>query len=188
MLLKSNHLLSRVLFAFLVSSGVAYSLDGNKDQGGELHFIVGKKAQADKDYTRALEYYQKAAKRGNAEAYYKLGGMYRDGQGVKQDYAKAFEYFNKAAKKGNAGAYSDLGFMYANGQGVPQDALKAKEYWKKAGRMGDAEAYFNIGVMYFNGLGVSKDLAKAREYLEKAAKIGSGDAIEILNRIKSKGD
>ena len=48
------------------------------------------------DYFKAVEWYQKAAEQGYAEAQFTLGLMYFAGLVVKQDYSKAKEYFGLA--------------------------------------------------------------------------------------------
>ena len=85
----------------------------------------------------------KRAERGEAEAQFNLGQMYRKGEGVPMDAAKAVEWFQKAAEQGNADAQSNLGSMYDEGEGVSKDAAKAVEWWQKAAAQGyqiDAEA------------------------------------------------
>ena len=72
-----------------------------------------------------MEWYEKAAKQGNADAQRYLGSMYNNGDGVKQSYKKAGEWYAKAAKQGNADAQCILGFMYYNGHGVKQSYEKA---------------------------------------------------------------
>ena len=41
------------------------------------------------DYSKAREWYEKAAKKENSGAQCNLGVMYKKGQGVKQNYSKA---------------------------------------------------------------------------------------------------
>ena len=87
------------------------------------------------DYTKAAEWYRKAAAQGNPGSEYYLGLMYYDGEGVRQDYTKAAEWYRKAAAHGNSGvAYAqyNLGVMYYNGEGVRQDDAQAKEWVGKA--------------------------------------------------------
>ncbi|MBQ9420088.1 MAG: SEL1-like repeat protein, partial [Synergistaceae bacterium] len=52
--------------------------------------------------------YGKAAAQGHAEAQYRLGMMYKNGEGVPQDQEKATKLFEKAAAQGNVGAKSEL--------------------------------------------------------------------------------
>jgi uncharacterized protein len=54
-----------------------------------------------------------------------LGGMYYNGQGVRQDYTEAAKWTRKAAEQGYTPAQADLGVLYWNGQGVQQDVVLA---------------------------------------------------------------
>jgi TPR repeat protein len=121
------------------------------------------------DYKKAIEWYQKAAEKGNADAQADLGFMYRNGYGVAKDYKKSIEWYQKAAEKGNATAQANLGFMYRNGYGVAKDDKKAIFWYQKAADQGHAAAQFNIGVIYYNGDGIAKDYKKAIEWYKKAA-------------------
>ena len=67
----------------------------------------------------------KAAEQGNAEAKFKLGLMYYDGDGVPQDYAEAMKWYRKAAEQGDAVAQLFLGYLYFEGEGVPKDDVEA---------------------------------------------------------------
>lgn len=79
-----------------------------------------------------MECYQRAAKTGYPAAFYDLGFLYFNCQGVNKDINKAIEYYQKAAKLGNPNAIASLGNIYLNGQGVKQDINKAIEYYQKA--------------------------------------------------------
>ncbi len=54
--------------------------------------------------TKAVEWYQKAAEQGYAEAQYNLGVCYYNGYGVPKNRAKAVELWKKAAAQGNVRA------------------------------------------------------------------------------------
>jgi tetratricopeptide (TPR) repeat protein len=136
-----------------------------------------------RDYTKAREWYEKAAAAGNAVAMSNLGVLYSNGQGVPRNYAKAREWYEKAAAAGNVAAMTNLGVLYSNGQGVPRDYAKAREWYEKAAGAGNAEAMTNLGVLYSNGQGVPKDYAKAREWVEKGAAAGDTGALGGLSWI-----
>lgn len=63
------------------------------------------------DYSKAMEWYEKAANQGVASDQLSLGLKYFHGDGVKQDYSKARYWIEKAAKQGHAGAQYILGVM-----------------------------------------------------------------------------
>lgn len=52
------------------------------------------------NYTKAMEYYTLAAKKGYALAYVNIGKLYKNGFGVLKNYYKAKEYFEKAQQLG----------------------------------------------------------------------------------------
>ena len=60
------------------------------------------------NYKKAIEWFEKAAEQGDADAQYNLGVMYYDGQGVDVNYKKAFECYEKAAEQGHAQAQHNL--------------------------------------------------------------------------------
>jgi TPR repeat protein len=122
-----------------------------------------------KNYTKAIEWYEKAADQGYASAQQNLGIMYKTGKGVAKDYAKAFEWFEKAANQGNRNAQYTLGGMYYQGEGLAKDYAKAFEWLEKAADQGDADAQLGLALIYHCGEGVVKDEVKAVEWLRKAA-------------------
>ena len=65
------------------------------------------------DYIKAVEWYQKAAEQGVAQAQSNLGNRYYNGEGVKQDYHKAVEWYQKAAIQGDATAQFNLALATA---------------------------------------------------------------------------
>ena len=62
----------------------------------------------EQDLGKALEYTQKAADLGVAEAYTCLGDFYSTGTGVEQDREKAAEYYRKAVELGDENAAEKL--------------------------------------------------------------------------------
>ena len=72
------------------------------------------------------------ADQGDAEAQYKLGLIYRNGQGVPQDNKEAARWYGLAADQGYALGQYNLGLMYAKGRGVPQDYIQAYMWYNLA--------------------------------------------------------
>ncbi len=137
-----------------------------------------------KDFEKAVELFEEAAKQGFADAQEALGVCYCNGQGVPQDYKKAVEWYTKAAEQGDADAQCNLGYCYDLGRGVPQDYEKAVEWYTKAAEQGNAEAQYNLGVCYRFGRGVPQDYKKAVEWYTKAAEQGYKKAQEALRSFK----
>ncbi len=129
-----------------------------------------------KDYAKAVEWFQKAADQGNADAQDWLGVCYYNGRGVQQDYKQAVEWYQKAANQGDAAAQNRLGVCYENGHGVQKDYDKAVEWYRKAANQGNASAQYNLGTCYENGHGVQQDYKQAVEWYRKAANQGNASA------------
>jgi len=69
-------------------------------------------------------------------AQWKLGLLYRDGEGVPQDGAKAALWLRRAAEKDFPSAEYDLGKMYDLGLGVPKDYVQAEQWYYRAAEHG----------------------------------------------------
>ena len=82
----------------------------------------------------------KMASQGDAEAQWRLGALYRDGDGVRQSDAEAVEWFQRAAEQKYVPALSALGSQYWAGRGVRQDYNKAYFWYDLALAQGGENA------------------------------------------------
>jgi TPR repeat protein len=96
------------------------------------------KAKEAKDFSKALELYQKAAELGSVDAMSACGNMYRRGLGTKKDNAKALYWYEQAAEHGRPAAQVICGLMYYNGQGTACDLAKSKAWFQKAAEQSEA--------------------------------------------------
>ena len=119
---------------------------------------------------------QELAEQGDADAQFKLGVMYDNGEGVPQDYTEAAKWFRLAAEQGDAWAQYFLGVRYANGEGVPQDYTEAVKWYRLAAEQGHASAQSNLGVRYAKGEGVPQDDVLAHKWFNLAAAQGDASA------------
>jgi TPR repeat protein len=141
-----------------------------------------------RDQARAIEWYEKAAAKGDVEsvrALAKLYGiaadeaqikLYENAAGEKPNYAKAREWYEKAAATGDLSNLVFLGRLYEDGKGGAPDHAKAGELFEKARQLfekkvaeGHAQSMIDLGDLYRDGLGVTQDCAKARGLYQKAA-------------------
>ncbi len=88
------------------------------------------------DYATALKEWRPLAVKGDARAQYKLGNMYKNGEGVSEDDAKAVKWYRKAAEQGHAMAQYRLGLRYSMGEGVPKNNVRAYMWWSLAAMNG----------------------------------------------------
>lgn len=123
----------------------------------------------EKDYKKAIHWYDKSAKQGYGSAYNDLGYMYLEGEGVKKDYEKALNYYMKALELGSIGSKVGLGRMYENGWGVKQDIPKAVTLIREAADYGNRAGQYHIGRLYENGIGLKKDMLEAISWYRKSA-------------------
>jgi tetratricopeptide (TPR) repeat protein len=75
------------------------------------------------DYDKALKYLTKAAGLGDADAHFRLGKMYMEGEGVEKDEEKAVDHWEKAAIGGHPYARHNLA-CYAEYNGNVEIAVK----------------------------------------------------------------
>lgn len=96
----------------------------------------------EQDYSKAIEWYTKAAEHGEPAAMHNLALMYYKGEGTTIDYSKFFEWEMKAAEADIDVAMYNIGICYDWGVGVSKDYEKALEWYGKAykaGYSGDAK-------------------------------------------------
>jgi TPR repeat protein len=138
------------------------------------------------DYTKAAQWYEKAAILGDMKAQYHLGALYANGRGVPQDYPKAHLWQEKAAVQGYVLGQYNLGTMYEDGRGVPQDYTKARQWYEKAAAQGDAGSQFQLGGLYFGAKGVSRDLVRTYMWWSLASAHSMGDLQKMSADLRDK--
>lgn len=122
----------------------AFTLPEAKIKEGKFH-IEGKGCT--KNAKLGAGYISSQASRGNAQALYELGELYKLGEGVETDFAKATELFTEASGKGYTPAMNALGLMKEMGF----NETEALKWYKKAAALGDADGMYNAGYLYFFG-------------------------------------
>ena len=124
-----------------------YSSEANKQYvlGGRYRYGL----EVEKDYKKAIEWYEKAANQGHRKAQLEIATLYTDKENTEKDYKKAIEWYEKIINQeftedstfnGDYNEYkaqktiaqNNLGNLYYNGHGVKQDKNKAKELYEKA--------------------------------------------------------
>jgi TPR repeat protein len=141
-----------------------------------------------RNFTKALEWYQKAADVGEAEAYMRVGLCYEIGIGAAADPGKALAGFDKAAGLGHAPALLKLAEVYLNGRGAAKDENKGLALLTKAAEAGEAAAMFDLGWITLNGLfGRPAEADKARLWFLKSAEAGHAEGILAIANMRREG-
>jgi hypothetical protein len=137
---------------------------------GQIGMLYALGLGTEHDWTKAIEYLNKAADAGDPEALYMLAGFHCDGRGVPPSRKKSIELFERAANQGHVEAMLELGIM-CNSDDFPdikQDWNKANIWFKDAAKAGLQEANYYAGsIMASRG---STDAALA--LFKEAAKRG----------------
>ncbi len=152
---------------------------------GDIYYLGQGRAV---NYTKAFEWYQKAANLGNTYAIRLTGTCYYLGKGVPVDYKKSMEWYQKAADKGDTSSMLFVGELYYLGQGVTKSFSTAMNWFKKAADKNNATAMRYIGSMYYRGEGVADDFVKAMDWYRKAAAKGDDDAMRSIGGMYYRGE
>jgi TPR repeat protein len=112
---------------------------------------------------------QVKAEMGDAEAQYKLGKCYYNGNEVTKDDVEAVKWWRKAAAQNNADAECNLGVSYKYGEGVIKDEVEALKWYRKAAAQNECHAECNLGIAYDLGQGVAQDQVEAVRWYRKSA-------------------
>jgi hypothetical protein len=92
----------------------------------------------------ALQWFERAARQGLAEAQFHLGNMYAYGLAdlpADTDANRlAAQWYFEAARQGHADAQYSLGILFLTGSGVAQDANVARKWIARAAAQGHADA------------------------------------------------
>lgn len=142
-----------------------------------------KTAIVEKDETKALDLFHKAAAQGDARAMYYIGLMYGRRPGglahKDKDGKTAFDWYRMAAEKGDSDAQAEMGDAY-DPEAVPgsvpvaRDAAKAVEWYEKAGAQGHIRAALLVAHMYLDGRGVKQDYAQAQKWFREVDSVDIG--------------
>ena len=141
------------------------------------------------DVAKAIEALRQSAEKGNAEAQFRLGVIYGNGdEGIGIDQQKAMSWFKQAARQGHENALITMAWMYANGSGVETDEPRARELYLLAADHGSAKAQYVVATMYrFAQYGAPKDLSKALHYYTESANRGFATAQFALGKLLVEG-
>ncbi len=87
---------------------------------------------AERNPSRAFEWFRKAAESGHVKAMYNLGIAYWTGAGVAEDRAQGVHWWRMAADRGDMVSQYNLGIAYYNGLGVERDLVEATRWIRRS--------------------------------------------------------
>ena len=80
---------------------------------------------AAQNQSEAVQWFRRAAAKGDEQAQFGLATMLANGEGVAQNQSEAMQWFRRAAEQGEVKAQYNLSVMLANGEGVAQNFAQA---------------------------------------------------------------
>ena len=136
------------------------------------------------DYAGAVAEWQPLAERGDADALFNLGQVYRLGRGVDVDLDRASAYYREAALRGHADAQGNLGTLYFfdrdAGEARRQEAVS---WWLKAAERGNHRSQYMLGVLHWNGDHVGADPVRGYAWMTLAAGSDLAEARAALDQM-----
>ena len=185
-----THPHSRPLAACLFAIGLFAALPA---QAG---FEEGNAAWQEGKYDVALKEFTAAARRGDADASFRLGTMYAKGEGTPRNLYLAWQYFYQAVERGNLTAVAELGdlsdyfdlYLFSPDVPAPGKRGGAVKRLQNAAKKGSSNALNDLALIYKQGDGVKQDMQKALEYINRAAEKKNPFALTNLGLMYGRGD
>ncbi|KAL7524819.1 hypothetical protein ACHAXR_000730 [Thalassiosira sp. AJA248-18] len=125
-------------------------------------------------------------KLGDAEAFYTLGMLYRQGNhnSIPQDFDRAVELLFQAAELGSFNAHYSIATYYSCGMFLEQDTKKAIHHYQIAAMGGDCAARHNLGCFENENKGNKE---RALKHWMISASAGDDESLKNVNHGFSKG-
>jgi len=146
-----------------------------------------KQKLAEKDFAAAHAIYLSLANQNDAKAYYNLGLMYQDGDGVAKNLDEAVKWYTKSAELGYKEAQYTLGALVFQRQIQTISYPQAVTYYEQAAKQGHVKSQLNLGMLYFRGDVTPQDLPAAVQWLSLAASNNNSEAQGYMAQLYQQG-
>lgn len=159
-------------------------------------FEEGNTAWQEGKYDVALKEFTAAARRGDADASFRLGSMYARGEGTPRNLYLAWQYFYQAVERGNLTAVAELGdlsdyfdlYLFSPDVPAPGKRGAAIKRLQNAAKKGNGNALNDLALIYKQGDGVKQNMPKALEYIHLAVEKNNPFALTNLGLMYGRGD
>ncbi|PSM53079.1 Sel1 domain-containing protein [Campylobacter blaseri] len=161
----------------------------------------------DENFSKALEFYNKANSLGHTEYYFNLDWLQTINKNINfekilnicdkklcYEFAKEYEssynigdekalenmkqLYEKGCDLGDGNSCVELGYINYN------DITKVKELYKKSCDLNNSKGCFILGYLYENGAGITKDMNIAKKMYEKACNLGNKISCAKIDKLK----
>jgi TPR repeat protein len=124
------------------------------------------------------------ARRGDRDAAWKLGDMYREAShGAKFSPKTAFRWYAESALAGSATGQNNVGAAYENGLGCQQSYTRAAKWYRIAASQGLGVAMANLAFLYLYGYGMKADKAEALKWFKRGAEAGCRKSKRMVDAV-----
>jgi len=150
------------------------------ENNSRAFFLLGKMYErgdgVDRDESKAIKFYQKAAALGLDEAALRIDQL-RDGEN-----SVVLDWYLESAWDGDVESVFNLGYLYESGMGVRIDESLALRWYEEAAAQQHADAQLRLGLMLVAGVGIDDDVNSGKQWILKAAANGNkvAQAIKAL--------
>ncbi|APZ54046.1 hypothetical protein Ga0080574_TMP3712 [Salipiger abyssi] len=151
-------------------------------------YLSGPPDGPERDPVQAARLLSRSAARGDAEAQYYLGLLYRAGTGVDQDPASSYNWFLAAAENGHVAAQYELSRALSRGEGTALDTDEALRWLRRAAEGGHVQAQYFLALALDSGRGAPQDRDAALDWVRRAAEAGFLPAQRVLGEKYLVGD
>ena len=152
-----------------------------------LGILYEKGLHVQRSYTKAIEFYKKASKKGSGQASYLLALLAEnnilDQEDQKYEYDDvAFKYYSLSANQGYSDAFAKIGVIFEKGLlNTEVDLQKASENFKKSIDIDENPIGLNgLGNAYYNGIIYKQNYENAVNLYKRAINDGNSDALNNL--------
>jgi len=132
-IMKSNLLILTCLF---ISAPAWSNLNQSLDEIESLIRL--------RDYPQAVIHLEPLVRKGNAEAQYRLAGLYRTGKGVSKDLEKATDLYQESAQGGHAAAQYTFALIIEKSNSSLSSLNEARRWYKKSAAQGNERALVKL--------------------------------------------
>ena len=139
------------------------------------------------DLLQAKQYFGKAAKLDNSDAFYGLGKLYLIKGSEYYDPPKAVDCLIEAAKKGHEYAQYTLGKLFLKGEEVPKNVEYALRWLNEAAEKENQYAEYLLGKTLLLGVDTEQNISRAEELLKRSANQGNVYAKYLLGKSDLEG-
>ena len=166
---------------------------GKKDRAYELYMQLADEGNSaamnnigclEKEESKSLEWFQKAADKGDEVAQKNVARYYRYGIATEKDEQKALEYYIKSANQGYIDAIVELASLYRNGYCTEKNLEESIKWYEKAISKDHKDSMLELASLYINEMG---DTEKGIQVCKQAAEKGVEKALLKLGAIYEDG-